>query len=138
MPHSLRYGSPALALQREIIAFRTEHGEEDWQRVDRLLGGPGNLPEKMHLNDASGKNISVLNKTISEQGRLNLCRALCQEIQVYKMLLNTAINLNDTDVDISLRELNCPDDLDPETRTCPESYINYFVEEQKQKIGTDT
>lgn len=84
----------------------------------------------MHLNDASGKNISVHNKTISDQGRLNLCRALCQEIQVYKMLLKTAVNLNEADVQTSLRELNCPGELDPEPRDCPESYIDYFVEDK--------
>eukprot|EP00562_Extubocellulus_spinifer_P018403 CAMPEP_0178588574 /NCGR_PEP_ID=MMETSP0697-20121206/27109_1 /TAXON_ID=265572 /ORGANISM="Extubocellulus spinifer, Strain CCMP396" /LENGTH=446 /DNA_ID=CAMNT_0020224939 /DNA_START=103 /DNA_END=1440 /DNA_ORIENTATION=- len=125
------YGSPALAFQREIIVFRTEHSEEDWRRIDRMLGGPGNLPENMHLNDASGKNIAVYNKTVTELGRLNLCRALCQEIQIYKMLLSAAVNLNEKDVQISLRELNCPGDLHPEPRKCPESYIDYFVEKEK-------
>lgn len=96
-----------------------------------MLGGPGDLPENMHLNDASGKNIAVYNKTVTERGRLNLCRALCQEIQIYKMLLSAAVNLNEKDVQMSLRELNCPGDLHPEPRKCPESYIDYFVEKKK-------
>ena len=123
-----RYGSPAIAFDKEIIAFRTKHVEEDWKRVDILLGGDGVVPTKMHFNDATNKNIPVYNKTISEEGHLNLCKALCHEIQVYKQLLVRAINLNEEDVKESLQELNCPDDLTTEVRFCPQSYIDYSVD----------
>ena len=93
-----RYGSPALAFGREIIVFRAKHNDEDWKRVDILLGGNGTVPSQMHANDASKKKIPVNNKTISEQGHLNMCKALCHEIQVYKQLMNAAINLNEDDV----------------------------------------
>lgn len=104
------------------------HIEEDWKRVDILLGGEGTVPSKMHMNDATDKKIPVYNKTISEEGHLNLCRALCHEIQVYKQVLSKAINLNEVDVLESLQELNCPDDLTPEVRFCPQSYIDYSVD----------
>jgi hypothetical protein len=123
-----RYGSPALAFGREIIAFRAKHNEEDWKRVDIMLGGNGTVPSMMHANDASKKQIPVNNKTISEQGHLNMCRALCHEIQVYKQLMTAAINLNEEDTLESLRELNCPDDMTPEVRSCPQNYFDYFVE----------
>mmetsp|Transcript_7202 Transcript_7202/g.15716 ORF Transcript_7202/g.15716 Transcript_7202/m.15716 type:complete len:564 (-) Transcript_7202:51-1742(-) len=122
------FGSPAIAFDKEIIAFRTNHVEEDWRNVDILLGGDGSVPTRMHLNDATQKQIPVYNKTISEEGYLNLCRALCHEIQIYKQLLTRAINLNETDVLESLQELNCPDDLTAEVRFCPQSYIDYSVD----------
>ena len=123
----LRYGSPALAFDREIIVFRAKHNEEDWRRVDILLGGSGSVPSQMHANDASKTGIPVHNTTISKQGHLNLCKALCHEIQVYKQLMNAAINLNEEDIMESLIELNCPDDMTPEVRLCPQNYFDYFV-----------
>ena len=127
LPISNRYGSPALAFDREIIVFRAKHNEEDWRRVDILLGGSGSVPSQMHANDASKTGIPVHNTTVSKQGHLNLCKALCHEIQVYKQLMNAAINLNEEDTMESLRELNCPDDMTPEARLCPQNYFDYFV-----------
>ena len=126
-PSRNRYGSPALAFDREIIVFRAKHNEEDWRRVDILLGGSGSVPSQMHANDASKAGIPVHNTTVSKQGHLNLCKALCHEIQVYKQLMNAAINLNEEDTMESLRELNCPDDMTPEARLCPQNYFDYFV-----------
>ena len=93
-----------------------------------MLGGNGTVPSQMHANDASKKKIPVNNKTISERGHLNMCKALCHEIQVYKQLMNAAINLNEDDVKESLSELNCPDDMTPEVRPCPQNYFDYYVE----------
>jgi len=125
--YSSRYGTPALEAEKEIIAYRTEHLADDWKRVDVMLGGDGHVPSNLWGNDSSQKDWPVKNNTVSEQGHQNLCRALCHEIQIYKQILVRAINLDDADVNASLQELNCPDDLTPEVRFCPQNYINYHV-----------
>lgn len=89
------------------------------------MGGNGTVPPEMHANDANRKGISVNNRTISEQGRLNLCRALCHEIQVYKQLMTAAINLDEIEVIKSLKELNCPGDLNVNIRFCTQNYFDY-------------
>ena len=90
-----------------------------------MLGGDGNVPSHLWGNDSSQKDLPVKNKTVSEKGHHNLCQALCYEIQIYKHILVRAVNLNDADVKESLRELNCPDDLTPKFRFCPQNYFDY-------------
>ena len=59
------------------------------------------------------------NKTLSLDGRKNLCRALCDEIQLYKRLLNSATNLDAKMKQASMDELlrSCPNEL-REVRDC--------------------
>mmetsp|Transcript_36302 Transcript_36302/g.79409 ORF Transcript_36302/g.79409 Transcript_36302/m.79409 type:complete len:513 (-) Transcript_36302:115-1653(-) len=121
------HGTPALDDEKEVIAYRTEHLEDDWRRVEVMLGGDGSLPSNLWGNDSSQKDWPVNNKTVSERGHLNLCRALCHEIQVYKQILVRAINLNNDDVRVSLKELDCPDDMTPEIRFCPQNYFDYQI-----------
>ncbi|KAK1740159.1 hypothetical protein QTG54_009109 [Skeletonema marinoi] len=63
------------------------------------------------------ENINSNNETkqshssfLSISARQNLCRALCREIQIYKQLLQLAINLDEMDKEVSLSELEelCP------------------------------
>mmetsp|Transcript_15654 Transcript_15654/g.24118 ORF Transcript_15654/g.24118 Transcript_15654/m.24118 type:complete len:139 (-) Transcript_15654:268-684(-) len=63
------------------------------------------------------ENINSNNETkqpyssfLSIPARQNLCRALCREIQIYKQLLQLAINLDEMDKEVSLSELEelCP------------------------------
>lgn len=81
----------------------TEHLEEDWTKINLLLGGTrsdergggeagGSVWRK---NDWTDESTIVPNKTLSAVGRLNLCRALCDEIQIYKTLLHLAVNIDD-------------------------------------------
>ena len=47
---------------------------------------------------------------LSDDSKSALCRALCNEIQVYKQIIRSAINLNDADVQDALEKLMevCP------------------------------
>lgn len=108
---------------KEVFNLRVEHVDEDWRKIDRMVGGTGDpLPDvDTPRNDASAKvHLPVTNRTVSEEGRLNLCRALCEEIQIYKRLLVRAVNLNDEDVRESMEELRktCPDETDVQPRDC--------------------
>lgn len=116
------YSAPALEEGKEIFALRVEHLDQDWTTVDRILGGTGALPEQMHLNDANDNSkILIHNTTLSREGYLNMCKVMCEEIQVYKRVLTGAKNLQAVDVRASLDELDCPDDMDPAPRICPEN-----------------
>jgi hypothetical protein len=81
----------------------------DWNVIDRLLGGTGEDREAMlHNNEFGDTSTSVKeegrseikmdtrsNRTLTKKGRLNLCNALCDDIQVYKRLLLAAENLDE-------------------------------------------
>ena len=107
----------------DIFALRMEHLTEDWVVVDRLLGGDGVLPSSLVTpqNTAHKKPLRVSSHSTTEEGQRNLCRALCDEIQVYKLLLAHAINLQKEDLETSLEELRqeCPEETSIEPRICP-------------------
>jgi len=110
-----RYLSPLLTkkLPPTFYVIRNEHLWHDFTTIDRMLGGTGQLPKygNYSLNSfESGNKLPVSNRTLSSLGLLNLCIALCDEIQIYKSLLSIAQNLNETDKMQSLLELQ---------RTCP-------------------
>ena len=96
----------------EIFVLRIEHLDEDWSNLDKLLGGTGAaLPKsRSHNNDASEKQLTVSDKTMSADGTANLCRALCREIHVYRQVLEMSNNLKKDQITESLRELKkkCP------------------------------
>lgn len=108
-----------------IYAIRTEHLEEDWTKINLMLGGSNDGVGKAGLsvfrkNDWTNESTIVPNKTLSAVGRLNLCRALCEEIQIYKKLLHLAVNIDEDGKKESLDELlrSCPMES-REILTCP-------------------
>lgn len=108
----------------DILALRMEHLEQDWTTIDRMLGGDGAFPAPLSKkqNSAELKQYRVSNHNTTSIGIQNLCRALCEEIQVYKQLLTRAINLGAPELEISLQELRnqCPEEVDLLPRQCPE------------------
>ena len=108
--------------EADIFVLRVEHLEQDWTTVDTLLGGDGSFPATMasKQNSASIKPLRIANHNTTDIGIQNLCRALCEEIQVYKQLLLRAVNLQPADLDISMEELRqqCPDEVDIWPRKC--------------------
>mmetsp|Transcript_14928 Transcript_14928/g.43478 ORF Transcript_14928/g.43478 Transcript_14928/m.43478 type:complete len:551 (-) Transcript_14928:97-1749(-) len=98
----------------QLYALRVEHLDQDWRTIDVLLGGTGNWsPAEAgdgHANSAASKDLNVKSKAVSNEGVQHLCRALCEEIQVYKAILHRAVNLKKRDIRDSLRELKvkCP------------------------------
>eukprot|EP00554_Chaetoceros_debilis_P007731 CAMPEP_0194077440 /NCGR_PEP_ID=MMETSP0149-20130528/4063_1 /TAXON_ID=122233 /ORGANISM="Chaetoceros debilis, Strain MM31A-1" /LENGTH=409 /DNA_ID=CAMNT_0038758463 /DNA_START=644 /DNA_END=1873 /DNA_ORIENTATION=- len=148
MSVSVSTSTSASASRRNITiyAIRTEHLEEDWGVIDRMLGGDNSDVKKPLRKNSWGKQggtgtgtgtgkssssskvadvdmdmvHGVPNKTLSYAGRLNLCHALCNEIQIYKQLLHLAINIDHHRENESLDELiaTCPDER-REIRDCP-------------------
>ena len=106
----------------ELFVLRVEHLEQDWRTVDKMLGGDGSFPSTMssRQNSATIKELRVPNHNTTDIGLQNLCRAMCDEIQVYKKLLQRAINIEPEDYDASMEDLRrqCPEEVDPEPRVC--------------------
>lgn len=106
----------------DIFALRIEHLEQDWGTVDKMLGGDGSFPTTManRQNWAEMKPLRISNHSTTDQGTLNLCRALCDEIQMYKRLLLRSVNLKPEDLKQSIEELQqtCPEETDIDPREC--------------------
>ncbi|CAB9510118.1 expressed unknown protein [Seminavis robusta] len=113
----------SLNSQADMFVLRVEHLEQDWTTVDRMLGGTGAFPSTLasRQNSAEIKPLRVPNHNTTDLGILNLCRALCEEIQVYKRFLLAAVNLSPGDVQASGDELRqrCPEERDVQPRVCP-------------------
>jgi hypothetical protein len=91
----------------KLIVLRTEHLQEDYNKAELLVGG------KPLAKPFPRKNKSVkedADKILSDRSRELLCEGLCQEIQTYKRILKTAVNLDEQDYQVSLAELmkTCP------------------------------
>jgi len=109
--------------QSHIYVIRTEHAAEDWAAIDQLWGGTGATPKfaesKNNFTAAGSADAGSTtatkkpDKTLSVEGRANLCRALCEEIQMYKRLLRAAANLDADRRRISIDELlrSCPNEV---------------------------
>ena len=107
----LKEGSHATKM---MYAIRTEHLEHDWTTIDRMLGGGAKDNNTtftfVHKNKWSEVGTRIPDKTLSNAARSNICRALCEEIQIYKQMLRLAVNINADEEQISLNELlgSCP------------------------------
>lgn len=111
---------------KEIFVVRVEHLDDDWRKIDKMVGGTGEtVPSDLTDGSAvfgstSEDHLLATNATLSDAGALNLCRVLCREIQVYKMLLERAANLDVADFNQSMTELRqyCPEEPDDTPRKC--------------------
>lgn len=94
-----------------IAAIRTEHLEEDWNSLEVQLfdGTPLNATAGYFKRRNRSDKLDA-DLLLSVDSRLNLCKALCQEVQIYKKLLRAAENLTSEMVKASLAELksSCP------------------------------
>lgn len=97
--------------QSKVIAIRNEHLEEDVRSIEHLFG----CNENERLEVGSTENANTWSDQedlyLSSESISILCQALCNEIQVYKKILNQALNMSQDQVRVSLRELEakCPD-----------------------------
>jgi hypothetical protein len=117
-----------------ILSLRTEYLIEDWDRLDRMLGGTGDhnasflFSKKLNVvasaqDDDSPKTMPHL--SVSVEGVQNLCRALCSELQVYKHMIFQSENLSERQKQLSILELQaeCPEET-YEVRHC--TYVKAF------------
>lgn len=103
----------------EIFLLRTEYFWPDWQKINFMLGG-GSITKRNATTHREGKegNMKVTSRSISDEGLKNACYFLCREIQLYKELLNRAVNLSMNDKMRSFQNLkeSCP--IETESSTC--------------------
>jgi hypothetical protein len=93
-----------------IVVLRTEHLAADWKSIEEnVLHGPKDLNVTFSLK-CNASPTRPKTTFLSPIAQRRICAALCQEIQVYKSLLQAAINLNKNDVAQSMAELeeSCP------------------------------
>jgi len=94
-----------------IIVLRTEHLEQDWRSIELdVLDGPEPFDESFTFYHKNKSVKEEKDKYLSDESTANICRALCEEIQVYKQILIQAENLDDSDFVESMKELSqyCP------------------------------
>jgi hypothetical protein len=118
--YNYQYYFEAVPQNSKIIAIRNEHLNDDWNALEERISGRGDI-----MND---KSVPLLNVNpvdqddlyISDESIEILCQALCNEIQVYKMILGLAQNLSEDQVYQSLDALalKCP--VEAASDTCPE------------------
>lgn len=104
---------------KDLFVVRTEHLWEDWQAINKLLGDDTNSAKDepnadSHQRDSSTP-LPVSDRTLSEQGTVNLCCTLASEIYVYTKALKRAVNLSPQQVRESLNRLEqkCDDSRMP-------------------------
>jgi hypothetical protein len=111
-----------------IIVARTEHLVEDWNSIEAVLGGRSDVIDEFQKQNSKPK--SDADKYLSDELRSLLCEALCSEIQVYKMVLRKAVNLDSVQLQLSHDELHasCPVQVRAEGYPNPVAYenIKYF------------
>ena len=105
-----------------IVAIRAEHMEQDWYSVERFVGGDA-APSSQKTTNFGVRNASKRRSNndsyLSELAHQNICRGLCEEIQLYKKILERVENLTPQDVGASLKELqqSCP--VEAAAEQCP-------------------
>ena len=124
----------AVVSNSNVLVIRNEHMVDDYNSVERLLGGKSESISQANLpvNNAQPKNKADL--YLSESSKVALCRILCNEIRVYKHILRSAANLNDREKEQSLDDLMlvCPLEARMDHGACPEEMpdirekIRYF------------
>ena len=104
----------------KILVIRSEHFESDYQAAERKIASQQYFPDtQLSIPSVNAKQKSEQDKFLSQLSTQNLCHALCPEIQIYKYLLRTAINLDEDDYHQSMTELqeDCP--LEAINDSCP-------------------
>lgn len=113
------YGIPS---NSSIVVIRNEYLKEDWNALEESLSGRTDAMSKdtiPKVNQNTWTNQDDL--FISDESLGILCKALCNEIQVYKQILLLAQNLNQGQVQASLDalEVKCP--TEAITAECPDA-----------------
>merc|ERR1712136_304355 len=80
----------------QLFSIRSEHRQDDYQKLDLQWSGSGVVPTDFHARRAP----EFKKQNISLDGLPLLCSILCREIFFYKWTLLLATNLNDEDVRI--------------------------------------
>mmetsp|Transcript_25602 Transcript_25602/g.36526 ORF Transcript_25602/g.36526 Transcript_25602/m.36526 type:complete len:417 (-) Transcript_25602:91-1341(-) len=104
-----QYYYEAMPPDADIVVIRNEHIVDDWNTVETLLGGAADVTkESLPVNNQYEKKPEEI--YLSDTAKVVLCETLCNEIQVYKMILKRAQNIKNEQYIESMQELitSCP------------------------------
>lgn len=93
-----------------IMVLRTEHLRTDWASAEAELSGYRPLVDFPEHNKLAKDGADTI---LTDEARLLLCDALCDDISVYVDLLHRAINLTPEQVQESMNQLyeSCPREI---------------------------
>lgn len=118
----------------KILVIRSEHLETDWNSIEmdilhgEVNGSFSSLSSFKHTNSSPKRPQDLV---LSDVARQRICRYLCDEIQVYKGLLQSALNLKPSEVEISMRELEFQCPIEALSPTCD-------IEDEFRRINEDS
>ncbi|KAL7503251.1 hypothetical protein ACHAXN_001061 [Cyclotella atomus] len=104
-----------------IVTIRTEHIVHDWNTVELELGGQDNImgsPDKAVVKKNNvNTNKADSDKFLSDESIIEICRLLCNDIQMYKEILERSINLDKAQIALSMADLraSCPKEASAST-----------------------
>eukprot|EP00804_Cyclotella_cryptica_P028033 CCRYP_003894-RA/>CCRYP_003894-RA protein AED:0.00 eAED:0.00 QI:171/-1/1/1/-1/1/1/2577/1135 len=113
MYYNYQYYAEGIPKGANVLVIRTEHLVDDWNSAESMVGGVTNIlgPDQTTLvfTNVNGHSAPET-KELSDESRFLLCEKLCNEIQVYKKILNVAVNLSEEQRQQSFEELkvSCP------------------------------
>lgn len=105
-----------------LLVLRTEHLSQDWSKLSKedLFRQVNKGTSTSSTNSSVATNSSTLNMSTDDLFWSNLCHAMCPEIRIYQQILEHAANLNASQVQESMFEIQamCPL-YDPKQSNCP-------------------
>ena len=107
--YNYQYYYELVSPDAKIVVIRNEHIVDDWNTIETLLGGDADFTQQMvPVNNAHEKKPEEV--YLSDTAKVVLCKTLCNEIQVYKMILKRAQNIKKEQYIQSMQELitSCP------------------------------
>lgn len=115
------FNANIIILSLNIIII--QHLVDDWNNVEHFIGGvkeiipPNSTLSRQNVNHNPQADHD---KNLSPASQKLVCAQLCNEIVVYKKILNMALNLNPSDVRETMEELReqCPEMADMEEGDC--------------------
>lgn len=104
-----------------VITMRTEHLIQDWKSAELAVGGEDYFDREElisipRINTGSTAETKYLG---DDNLRMLVCKELCNEIQVYKRILNVSINLSKDQVNESMEELKLSCPVEAASASCP-------------------
>lgn len=93
----------------EVLVIRNNHMEEDWKSAEWAIGGEEKVETYFPHTNTAEKSIRLFDDVhLSPAAHDVLCQALCEEIQWYKKIIASAVNLSDKQKAQTVQELSCP------------------------------
>lgn len=119
--YNYQYYYEAVPQDAQILVIRNEHLIDDWNLLESFVGGNRSvIADVQSIPKSNSYPHSAEDLFLSEESRVALCHELCNEIQIYKSILERAANLDEMQLQVSLDELaaKCPEEATAEI--CPD------------------